>query len=125
MNRSVDEADLTLYYAIHRKALTRCPHQKEEDLHMKSFLKRSAVKQLACFLLAVIITAAFVPLPAQASTEKYNYKITTLKQKKWVTAKGYIIPPMDPSNYNLIIKIRPEKSALNSNGYPGGFFVKE
>ena len=50
---------------------------------MKSFLKRSAVKQLACFLLAVIITAVFVPLPAQASTTKYNYKITTLKQKKW------------------------------------------
>ena len=89
MNRSVDEADLTLYYAMHKNALTRCPHQKEEDLHMKSFLKRSAVKQLACFLLAVIITAAFVPLPAQASTEKYNYKITTLKQKKWVTAKEY------------------------------------
>ena len=56
---------------------------------MKSFLKRSAVKQLACFLLAVIITAVFVPLPAQASTTKYNYKITTLKQKKWVTAKEY------------------------------------
>ena len=89
MNRSVDEADLTLYYAMHRKALTRCLHQKEEDLHMKSFLKRSAVKQLACFLLAVIITVGFVPLPAQASTTKYNYKITTLKQKKWVTAKDY------------------------------------
>lgn len=87
MNRSVDEADLSLYYAMHRNALTRCPHQKEEDLHMKSFLKRSAVKQLACFLLAVIITVGFVPLPAQASTTKYNYKITTLKQKKWVTAK--------------------------------------
>lgn len=94
MNRSVDEADLTLYYAMHRKALTRCLHQKEEDLHMKSFLKRSAVKQLACFLLAVIITVGFVPLPAQASTTKYNYKITTLKQKKWVTAKG------DTYNYN-------------------------
>ena len=89
MNRSVDEADLTLYYAMHKNALTRCPHQKEEDLHMKSFLKRSAVKQLACFLLAVIITVGFVPLPAQASTTKYNYKITTLKQKKWVTAKDY------------------------------------
>lgn len=89
MNRSVDEAGLTLYYAMHRNALTRCLHQKEEDLHMKSFLKRSAVKQLACFLLAVIITVGFVPLPAQASTEKYNYKITTLKQKKWVTAKDY------------------------------------
>ena len=94
MNRSVDEADLTLYYAMHKNALTRCPHQKEEDLHMKSFLKRSAVKQLACFLLAVIITVGFVPLPAQASTTKYNYKITTLKQKKWVTAKG------NTSNYN-------------------------
>ncbi len=56
---------------------------------MKSFLKRSAVKQLACFLLAVIITVGFVPLPAQASTEKYKYKVTTLKQKKWVTAKEY------------------------------------
>ena len=56
---------------------------------MKSFLKRSAVKQLACFLLAVIITVGFVPLPAQASTEKYNYKITTLNQRKWVTAKEY------------------------------------
>ena len=56
---------------------------------MKSFLKRSAVKQLACFLLAVIITVGSVPLPAQASTTKYNYKITTLKQKKWVTAKDY------------------------------------
>lgn len=56
---------------------------------MKSFLKRSAVKQLACFLLAVIITVGFVPLPAHASTEKYKYKITTLKQKKWVTAKEY------------------------------------
>jgi hypothetical protein len=88
MYRSVDEADLTLYYAMHKNALTRCPHQKEEDLHMKSFLKRSAVKQLACFLLAVMITAAFVPLPAQAYTQKYNYKVTTLKQKKWVTAKG-------------------------------------
>lgn len=54
---------------------------------MKAVLKCSIVKQLACFLLAVMITAAFVPLPARASTVKYNYKSTTLKQKKWVTAK--------------------------------------
>ena len=59
---------------------------------MKSLIKRSAVKQLACFLLAVMITAAFVPLPARAATEKYNYKIISLSQKKWVTAK--------PDSYN-------------------------
>lgn len=56
---------------------------------MKSFPKRNAVKQLACFLLAFMITAAFVPLPTHAYTQKYNYKVSTLKQKKWVTAKDY------------------------------------
>ena len=138
MYRSVDEADLTLYYAMHKNALTRCPHQKEEDLHMKSFLKRSAVKQLACFLLAVIITAAFVPLPAQASTEKYNYKITTLKQKKWVTAKDYTYNS-DTNTYtyylykitvpaNSFIRIDSKNKSnyidiyksFNKNSYPSG-----
>ena len=118
MNRSVDEADLTLYYAMHKNALTRCPHQKEEDLHMKSFLKRSAVKQLACFLLAVIITVGFVPLPAQASTKKYNYKITTLKQKKWVTAKDYTY------NYNQDKDVTTYTYQLYKITVPANSFIR-
>lgn len=54
---------------------------------MKSLLKRSSVKRLACFLLAAIITVGFVPLPARAATAKHNYKIISLSQKKWITAK--------------------------------------
>ncbi len=85
---------------------------------MKSFLKRSAVKQLACFLLAVIITVGFVPLPAQASTEKYNYKITTLNQRKWVTAKEYSY------NYNQAKNTETHIFYLYKISVPANSFIR-
>lgn len=85
---------------------------------MKSFLKRSAVKQLACFLLAVIITVGFVPLPAQAYTQKYNYKVTTLKQKKWVTAKGTSL------NYNSAKDTWTDTYYLYKISVPANSFIR-
>lgn len=85
---------------------------------MKSFLKRSAVKQLACFLLAVIITVGFVPLPAQAYTQKYNYKVTTLKQKKWVTAKG------NTCNYNQDKDTHTDTYYLYKISVPANSFIR-
>lgn len=92
---------------------------------MKSFLKHSTVKQLTSLILAVMITAAFVPLPARAATAKYNYKIITLSQKKWVTAKPdsynkntntytyYLYKITVPANSFIRIDTRDKYSELN------------
>ncbi|MDO5133883.1 MAG: hypothetical protein Q4D81_13035 [Eubacteriales bacterium] len=60
---------------------------------MKTSLKHRILQQFVCLAMAVIICSGFIPLRAEAST-KYVYKITTLKQNTYVTAKG------DKSDYN-------------------------
>ena len=64
------------------------PSPQEEDLPMKSLLKRNALKHLICIALVVIITSGFIPLNTWASTYKNSYRVTALAQKKTVTQQA-------------------------------------
>ena len=83
---------------------------------MKPLLKNIALKKLICMALIVLIMIGFFPFQAYAASTKYVYKITTLKQNKYVTSKEYTYKYNEKTNtetytYDLY------KINLPGNGY--------
>ena len=56
---------------------------------MKPLFKHNTAKKLICLALICLIMISFFPFRAYASSTKYVYNITTLKQNKFVTSKDY------------------------------------
>lgn len=61
----------------------------ERALIMRPLLKLQVFKRLVCVVLAVVLLGGFVSLKTEAAGIRYTYKIITLKQNRYVTAKDY------------------------------------